>query len=75
MDYFPQQSFLVNLHCLNDDKSYNRDFFTPYTIDYGLSFDGIKSTPPPHLLCLASYTIYRRHPPGVVGTLPNQCTR
>jgi hypothetical protein len=36
-------AFPVNLHFLNNDKSYILDFFTIYTIDHGLSFGGIKS--------------------------------
>ena len=32
---------------MNDDKSYNRNFFTTYTIDRGLSFDVNKSIPWP----------------------------
>jgi hypothetical protein len=35
--------FSANFHFLNNDKSYNRNFFTIYTIDGGLSFDGIRS--------------------------------
>lgn len=35
--------FLINLHFLNNDKSYIIDFVTIYTIEYELPFDGIKS--------------------------------
>ena len=38
LQYFP-----VKFDFLNNDKSYNRDFFTTYTIDDGLSFHGIES--------------------------------
>jgi hypothetical protein len=37
------QYFSVNFHFLNNNKSYNRDFFTIDTIDDGLSFHGIES--------------------------------
>jgi len=35
--------FPVNFHFLNNDKSFVLDFFTMTTIEYGLSFDGIKN--------------------------------
>ncbi len=43
MVYLLEHYFSVNFHFLNNDQSYNRDFFTIYIIDDGLSFDGIKS--------------------------------
>jgi hypothetical protein len=41
--YFLEPYFSINFHFLNNDKSYNRDLFTIYTIDDGLYVDGIKS--------------------------------
>ncbi len=38
IEFFP-----VNLHFLNNDKSYIPDFFTINTIDPELSFGGVKS--------------------------------
>jgi hypothetical protein len=42
--HFVVQYFSVNFHFLSNDKSYNRDFFTIYIIDDGLSFDAIEGT-------------------------------
>ncbi len=54
MQYFP-----VKFDFLNNDKSYNRDFSTIYTIDDGLSFDGIESMLSWDNVCLIPYAMFR----------------
>ena len=56
MQYFP-----VNLYFLDNNKSYNRDFFTINTIDDELSFHGIESVLLSNNLGLALYTISGKH--------------
>ena len=42
--HFVMQYFSVNFHFLNNDKSFNKDFFTTDIIDYRLPFDELKLT-------------------------------
>ncbi len=37
LEYFVVQYFSINFHFLNNDKSYNRDYFTTNAMDDGLS--------------------------------------
>ena len=53
MQYFP-----ANFHFLNNDKAFNRDFFTIYTIDHGLSFDNNRSALWLGNFCLPLDTIF-----------------
>ena len=69
-DYLP-----VNFYFLNNDKSYNRDFFTIYTIDDGLSFGGIKSIVLLDNISLISYTIFRKGVSVDKANWSNQRTR
>ena len=59
-ELFTVQHFSVNFNFLNNSKSYNRDFFTIYTINYGLSFDGIKSVRVLNFDWLVLHTILRK---------------
>jgi hypothetical protein len=43
LEYLVKHYLSLNSNFLSNDKRYNRDFFTIYTIDDGLSFGGIKS--------------------------------
>ena len=61
LEYFIVQYFPVNLCFLNNNKSYNRDFFTINTIDDELSFHGIESVLSSNNLGLVLYTISGKH--------------
>jgi hypothetical protein len=61
LEYLILQYFHVNFHFLNNDKSYNRDFFTIDTIDDGLSFHCIESVLSSNNLGLVLYTISGKH--------------
>jgi hypothetical protein len=60
---FGEQYFSINFHFLNNNKSYNRDFFTINTIDHGLSFHGIKSILSWNIFFLILYTIFGKSDP------------
>ena len=59
-EYLILRHFPVKFYFLNNDKSYNRDFFTIDTIDDGLSFHGIESVLSSNNLGLVLYTISRK---------------
>ena len=61
MEHFVEQYFSVNFRFLNNDKSYDRDFFTIDTIDDELSFHGIKSPLSLNIFELVLYTIFGKH--------------
>src|SRR5438132_5922344 len=63
LEYFGEQYFSINFHFLNNNKSYNRDFFTINTIDHGLSFHGIKSILSWEIFFLILYTIFEKSDP------------
>ena len=60
LEYLTVQYFSVNFHFLESDKRYNRDFFTIYTIDDGLSFGGIQSILLSDNISLIPCTIFRK---------------
>ena len=68
MIYFLEHYFSINFHFPENDKRYNRDFFTIYTIDDGLHFGGVKSIILSDNISLVSYTIFRK---GVFGDNTN----
>ena len=70
MQYLP-----VKFHFLNNNKSYNRDFFTIDTIDDGLSFHGIESFLLSNIFKLILYTISRKHGFIEKASWSNQCDR
>ncbi len=72
---FLEHYFSVNFHFPENDKGYNRDFFTIYTIDDGLSFGGVKSILLSDNISLVLYTIFRKSNPVGIGTWSNQRTR
>jgi hypothetical protein len=57
------QYFSVNFHLLNNDKSYDKDFFTIDTIDDRLSFYDIESVLSLNVFELVLYTIPRKKDP------------
>jgi hypothetical protein len=57
------QYFSVNFHFLNNDKSYDKDFFTIDTIDDRLSFYDIESVLSLNVFELVLYTIPRKYDP------------
>src|SRR5262245_35229320 len=61
LEYFREPYFSVNFHFLNNNKIYNRDFFTINTIDHGLSFHDIKSILSSIIFVLVLYTIFGKH--------------
>ena len=63
MVYFCEYYFSVNFHFPENDKRHSRDFFTIYTLDHGLSVDGIKSILSSDNICLVLYTIFRKGVP------------
>ena len=63
LEYFREPYFSVNFHFLNNNKSYNRDFFTINTIDHGLSFHNIKSILSSVIFVLVLYTIFGKNDP------------
>ena len=54
------QYFSVNFHFLNNDKSYNSDFFTIDTIDDWLSFRHIETVLSSNIFGLILYAIFRK---------------
>ena len=54
------QYFSVNFHFLNNDKSYNSDFFTIDTIDDWLSFRHIETVLSSNIFALILYAIFRK---------------
>jgi hypothetical protein len=69
------QYFSVNFHFLNNDKSYNRDFFTIDTIDDGLSFHDIESVLSSNIFGLVLYTIPRKGDPITKASWSDQRAR
>ncbi len=57
--FFTLQHFSVNFHFLKNGQSYDGDFFPIYTINHGLSFDGIKSARVLNFDWLVLHTIFR----------------
>ncbi len=55
------QYFSVNFHFLNNDKSYDKDFFTIDTIDDRLSFYDIESVLSLNVFELVLYTTPRKY--------------
>ncbi len=60
-EHFIVQCLSVNFHFLNNEKDYNKDFFTTGIIDDGLFFDGIKSYFSQNFSGSMLYTNSRRH--------------
>ena len=60
LEYFAEQYFSVNFHFLNNDKSYNSDFFTIDTIDDWLSFRHIETVLSSNIFALILYAIFRK---------------
>jgi len=54
------QYFSVNFHFLNNDKSYNSDFFTIDTIDDRLPFRDIETVLSSNIFGLILYAIFRK---------------
>ena len=69
------QHFPVNFHFLDNDKSYNRDFFTIDSIDDGVYFDGIESVLSSNIFGLVLYTISRKHDFINKASWSHQCDR
>ncbi len=57
------QYFSVNFHFLNNNNSYDKDFFTIDTIDDRLSFYDIESVLSLNVFELVLYTIPRKYDP------------
>ena len=60
LEYLTLQYFSVNFHFLNNDKSYNSDFFTIDTIDDWLSFRDIETVLSCNIFGLILYAIFRK---------------
>ena len=60
LEYLTVQYFSVNFHFLNNDKSYNSDFFTIDTIDDWLSFRDIETVLSSNIFGLILYAIFRK---------------
>ena len=75
MEHLIVQYFSVKFHFLNNDKGYNRDFFTTDTTDDGLPFHSIKSILPFDNICLVVYTIFGKSVPNDKASWSHQGDR